>query len=77
MPRREGGGKLSYGKGHRVTRSGTVMWCIRCGAHAEARIGVAMAKECTPIRENEKSGRAYRRSLRMRGLHPITKKHLV
>ena len=72
-----GGGQLSYGKGHRVARTGTVAWCVRCGAHAEARIGVAMSRECTPILESEKSGRAYRRSLLLRGLHPITKKRLA
>ena len=77
IPLHGSGGHLSYGKGRRVARTGTVAWCVRCGAHAEARIGVAMSRECTPILESEKSGRAYRRSLLLRGLHPITKKRLA
>ena len=76
-PQLGGGGHISYGKGHRVAQTGTVAWCVRCGAHAESRIGAAMARECTPIVENEKSGRAYRRSLLLRGLHPITRQRLA
>ena len=72
-----GGGQMAYGKGHRVARTGTVSWCIRCGAHAESRVGAVMARECPPIQEGEKSGRACRRSLLLRGLHPIARHKLV
>ena len=72
-----GGGQMAYGKGHRVARTGTVSWCVRCGAHAESRVGAAMAGECSPIQEGEKSGRAYRRSLLLRGQHPIARHKLV
>ena len=71
-----GGGQLFYGKRNRVARTNAVSWCLRCGAHAESRIGTAMAKDCTPIMEGEKSRRAYRCSLLLRGLHPISKNKL-
>ena len=70
------GTHMAYGKGHRVVRTGSIAWCVRCGAHAEARVGVAMARECTPVLESEQSGRAYRRSLLLRGMHPVSKKKL-
>ena len=70
------GTHMAYGKGHRVVRTGSIAWCVRCGAHAEARVGVAMSRECTLVLEGEKSGRAYRRSLLLRGMHPISKKKL-
>ena len=71
-----GGGQLSYGRGHRVAHTGTIAWCVRCGAHAEKRVGTALSGECNPIAEAEKSGRAYRRSLLLKGLHPITRNRL-
>ena len=67
------GGLIEVGRGHHITRTGSVIWCKRCGGHAEARRGVVLAGACAPIRKGEKSGRAYRRSLLMRRRHPITK----
>ena len=71
-----GGRQLAYGKGHKVARAGSVTWCLRCGAHAEERVGVVVAKVCTPVLTREKSRHAYRRILLQRGLHPITKAKL-
>ena len=64
---------MVVGLGHKMVRTGSVMWCHKCGAHAEARVGSALTKECKPILEGEKSGRASRRSLMLRGMHPITR----
>ena len=70
------GGLRGVGRGHHIARTGGVVWCRRCGGHAEARIGVVLAGACTPILKGGKSGRAYRRSLLLRRRHPISKKAL-
>ena len=64
---------MVVGLGHKMVRIGSVMWCHKCGAHAETRVGSALTRGCRPILEGEKSGRASRRSLMLRGMHPITK----
>ena len=66
-------GLIQVGKGHHITRTGGVVWCRRCGGHAEARIGSALLGACRPIQKGEKSGRAYRRNLLIRRRHPITR----
>ena len=70
------GGLIDVGRGHHIARTGGVIWCRRCGGHAEARIGIVLAGACTPIQKGEKSGRAYRRRLLLRRRHPITKEAL-
>ena len=64
------------GRGHRLVRTGAILWCNRCGAHAEARVGTALAGACRPVAEGEKSGRASRRGLLQKGKHPITRRPL-
>ena len=64
------------GRGHRLVRTGAILWCNRCGAHAEARVGSALAGACRPVAEGEKSGRASRRGLLQKGKHPITRRPL-
>ena len=67
------GGLIEVGRGHHIARTGSVIWCRRCGGHAEARIGAVLASTCKPIQRGEKSGRAYRRNLLVRRRHPITR----
>ena len=64
------------GSGHRLVRTGAILWCHRCGAHAEARVGSALAGVCRPVAEGEKSGRASRRRLLLKGRHPINRQPL-
>ena len=70
------GPRVIAGLGHRLIKTGAVLWCRRCGGHAEVRVGTALGKSCQPIQEGEKSGRASRLRVLLQGRHPITKKPL-
>ena len=74
--RAAGGPRVVVGLGHKMIRTGTVLWCHKCGAHAEERVGSALSRGCRPVQEGEKSGRASRRRLLLQGRHPVTKKQM-
>ena len=74
--RQAGGPRVAVGLGHKLVRTGAVLWCHKCGAHAEARVGSALSGGCRPVLEAEKSGRASRRRLLLQGRHPVTRQPL-
>ena len=65
--------RIATGHGHRIVMTGSVAWCVRCGGHAESRVGTSLAGSCEPVRHAERSGRASRLSLLLRGRHPVTR----
>ena len=70
------GPRVTVGRGHKLIRTGPILWCHRCGAHTEERVGSALAGGCRPVLEGEKSRRASRRNLLLQQRHPVTKKRL-
>jgi hypothetical protein len=70
------GSRVIAGLGHRLIKTGSVLWCRRCGGHAEVRVGTALGGNCQPIQEGEKGGRASRLRLLLQGRHPISKRPL-
>ena len=60
--------------GHRLTITGSLLWCVKCVAFAHQRHGAAFKRECTGY--SNLGARRARRDRLARGLHPVTAKPL-
>ena len=60
--------------GHRLTRTGPVLWCVKCVAFAHLRHGSSFKETCKGF--SDLGSRRVRRNRLMKGLHPLTGAHL-
>ena len=58
--------------GHHLRRTGAVIWCARCGGHAEARVGKLLKQPCAAVAKNEGGARPTRLRRLEAGRHPVS-----
>jgi hypothetical protein len=63
--------------GHRLQRTGHMVWCARCGGHAGDRVGKLLKQKCHPVRPDEGGARPTRLKRLLEGKHPVTGTTLV
>ena len=66
-------GRWAVGSGHVIVRSGTLLWCRRCGAYAEERLKSLKVACGGPPGKGPRAGQLSRL---LRGLHPLKKEQL-
>ena len=58
--------------GHRLQRTGTLVWCDRCGGHAGGRVGKLLKQKCRPVQRDEGGARPTRLKRLLERKHPVS-----
>ena len=58
--------------GHLLRRTGSLVWCAKCGGHAGGRVGKLLKQKCHPVRQDEGGARPARLKRIPEGKHPVT-----